>query len=121
MKERVRSSGEKVRLRQCLSEHPFGTIKRGFEQGYMLTRGTKKVKTEISLSVLAYNIKRVIKIMGLKELITKMEANKRAKEYASLIKERVFYYKEDLFWLMQRILLIDRDSFLKICWDEVLV
>jgi transposase len=70
MKERVKNNPEKMKLRQCLSEHPFGTIKRGFDQGYMLTRGMNKVKVEISLSVLAYNIKRVINIIGIKKLIS---------------------------------------------------
>jgi hypothetical protein len=72
MKERVKNNPEKMKLRQCLSEHPFGTIKRGFDQGYMLTRGMNKVRAEISLSVLAYNIKRVINIIGLKKLISRI-------------------------------------------------
>jgi hypothetical protein len=38
-------------------------------QGYMLLKGLEKVSAEISLTVLAYNIKRVINIIGLKGLI----------------------------------------------------
>ena len=60
---------EKVKMRQQLSEHPFGTIKRSFNQGYMLLKGLEKVGAEVSLTVLAYNIKRAINIVGLKGLI----------------------------------------------------
>lgn len=69
MQIRVLAHQELIRTRQWLSEHPFGTIKRWFDQGYMLLRGLKKVKVEINLSVLSYNIKRAIKIVGVKGLI----------------------------------------------------
>ena len=55
--------------RQWLAEHPFGTIKRAFNHGYMLMRGIEKVAGEMSLSILAYNIRRVMNIVGLKGLI----------------------------------------------------
>jgi len=69
MQERVLLNQDKIRIRQWLSEHPFGTVKRSFDQGFMLLRGLKKVNTEVSLSFLAYNIKRVINIVGIKDLI----------------------------------------------------
>ena len=69
MKKRVENNREKVKRRQWLVEHPFGTLKRAFNQGYMLMKGIEKVAGEISLSILAYNIRRVIKIVGLKGLI----------------------------------------------------
>lgn len=69
MKKRVENNREKVKKRQWLVEHPFGTLKRAFNQGYMLMKGIEKVAGEISLSILAYNIKRVINIVGLKGLI----------------------------------------------------
>jgi len=68
MEERVAANRDMIRLRQWLSEHPFGTIKRSFDQGYMLLRGLEKVNTEISLSALAYGIKRAIKIVGIRGL-----------------------------------------------------
>ncbi len=55
-------------MRQWLSEHPFGTIKRDFNQGYLLLRGLSKVGVEISLTMLTYNIKRVINILGVRAL-----------------------------------------------------
>ena len=79
MGKRVQADKEKVRMRQWLSEHPFGTIKRSFNQGYMLLKGLEKVSAEASLSVLAYNIKRVINIVGLKELIEVVSCCQSAK------------------------------------------
>jgi hypothetical protein len=68
MRRRVRADKEKIKMRQWLSEHPLGTIKRSFNQGYMLLKRLEKVGAEMSLSVLAYNIKRVVNVVGLKEL-----------------------------------------------------
>ena len=69
MQQRVRENSDKVKLRKRIVEHPFGTIKRWMEQGYFLTRGLEKVRGEMSLTVLVYNLKRVINIIGVKELI----------------------------------------------------
>jgi hypothetical protein len=52
-----------------LVEHPFGTIKRTFNQGYLLIKRLPKVGTEISLTMLAYDMKRVINIVGMKKLM----------------------------------------------------
>jgi len=51
MKKRVENNRKKVKKRQWLVEHPFGTLKRAFNQGYMLMKGTEKVAGEISLSI----------------------------------------------------------------------
>jgi len=59
-------------LRKELVEHPFGTIKKSMDAGYLLTRGLKYVTGEFSLVFLAYNLKRVINIMGTKKLIDAM-------------------------------------------------
>lgn len=50
-------------------EHPFGTLKRGVDMGYFLLRGLERVGGEFSLSVLAYDLKRVIKLLGAKCLL----------------------------------------------------
>ncbi len=57
-------------MRQWLSEHPFGTIKRAWNQGYMLIKGLDKVRREASLTVIAYNMKRAINILGVQDLIS---------------------------------------------------
>lgn len=69
MEQRVRENPDKVKLRKRIVEHPFGTIKRWIEQGYFLSRGLKRVRGEMSLTVMAFNLKRVINIIGVKELI----------------------------------------------------
>ena len=60
---------EKLRLRRMLVEHPFGTIKRAFNQGYVLLKGLRKVRGEVGFTMLAYNMRRVINILGVGALI----------------------------------------------------
>jgi transposase len=69
LRRRNQQNPEILKERKCLSEHPFGTIKHAWNQGYLLLRGFEKVRAEISLSVLAYNIRRVITILGVSNLL----------------------------------------------------
>ena len=69
MARRVAENPEKIELRKCLAEHPFGTIKRAMNQSYFLTRGLTKVGAETSLTILAYNLKRVINILGVSKMM----------------------------------------------------
>lgn len=55
--------------RKALSEHPYGTMKRGMDQGYFLLKGLRKVRGEFSLTALAYNLKRVINLVGVPQLV----------------------------------------------------
>src|SRR3990170_2240618 len=55
--------------RKALAEHPFGTMKRGMDQGYFLLKGLRKVRGEFSLTVLAYNLKRVFKLVNVPRLL----------------------------------------------------
>ena len=73
LKERIRGQPALLKERKKIAEHPFGTIKREMDQGYFLMRGKKKVTTETSLTVLAYNLKRVINIMGVEKMIASMQ------------------------------------------------
>lgn len=50
-------------------EHPFGTVKRAFIITYFLAKGIVSVKPKTFLTFLAYNMKRVINILGAKEII----------------------------------------------------
>ena len=74
---RVRLQGregrEKLRLRRMLVEHPFGTMKRAFNQGYLLLKGLRKVKGEVGFTMLAYNMRRVINIFGVGTIINLMK------------------------------------------------
>ena len=69
MQARVRAEPEKVGLRKQLAEHPFGTIKHAMNQGYFLMRGLEKVRAEMALTVMAYDLKRVIRILGVPRMI----------------------------------------------------
>lgn len=69
MAKRVRGHPERMSLRKGVVEHPFGTIKRGMGQGYFLMKTTVKVRTELKLTTLAYNMKRVMNIAGVKKMI----------------------------------------------------
>lgn len=60
----ARATPEMMWIRRCTAEHPFGTIKRMMAGGRFLTRNLKGTKTEMALSVLAYNIRRAIGIRG---------------------------------------------------------
>lgn len=64
--ERTKKNPQLVLLRQCLVEHPFGTVKRGLGFTYFLTRGLDSVRAESCLHFFAYNLKRVINILGVK-------------------------------------------------------
>lgn len=74
MQEQVRENPQKIKLRSHLAEHPFGTLKRAMGHGYFLTKGIQRVSAEMSLSVLAYNMKRILTIMGLKQLMEAVKA-----------------------------------------------
>ena len=69
MERRVHAYPEKVKLRKRLAEHPFGTIKHHWDQGHFLMRKLPNVGAEMSLSVLAYNLKRVIQILGVPRMV----------------------------------------------------
>ncbi len=64
---------EKMSLRRELAEHPFGTMKRAFNQGYLLLKGLRKVKGEVGFTMLAYNMRRAINIVGVGTLISSMK------------------------------------------------
>ena len=69
MAERVRQNPQIMRRRKAIIEHVFGTIKRSLGYDYFLCRGFRKVATEVHLTVLAYNLKRVCNLVGVPELI----------------------------------------------------
>ncbi|HXI11764.1 MAG TPA: transposase [Thermoanaerobaculia bacterium] len=69
MNARVDANPELMRRRKAIVEHPFGTIKRWMNQSYFLMRGLDNVRAEFSLSALAYNLKRVLAIVGVPALL----------------------------------------------------
>lgn len=69
MAARMRQQPEKFKLRKTLAEHPFGTIKRWFGYTHFLLKGLTKVRTEWSLTTLAYNLKRVLNLVSFQKLM----------------------------------------------------
>jgi transposase len=63
-----------MKLRRRIVEHPFGTIKAWMGATHFLMKRLMNVKTEISLHVLAYNLKRVMQILGAGPLIAAIRA-----------------------------------------------
>ena len=55
-------------------EHPFGSIKQWMNQGAFLMRGLEKVRAEFSLTALAYNLRRVLNLVGFIELMAALAA-----------------------------------------------
>jgi hypothetical protein len=74
MQRRLDREPEKMRARRQTAEHPFGTIKFWMGAAHFLTRTLTRVSTEMSLHVLAYNLKRAMKILGIGPLMAMMRA-----------------------------------------------
>ena len=74
MHERAAADPKWMRLRRCLAEHPFGTMKWMMGRPRFLVRGLKKAGSEWALGVLGYNIKRTIQILGPNRLIEALKA-----------------------------------------------
>ena len=66
---RLANDKNKMRERRATVEHPFGTLKHWMGATHFLTRSLDRVSTEMSLHILAYNLKRYMNIVGTKPLI----------------------------------------------------
>ena len=69
MRVRLGRAPDPMTLRRCTVEHPFGTIKAWMGTTHVLTRRLRNVGTEMALNVLAYNIKRMISLIGIRALM----------------------------------------------------
>ena len=74
MQKRLDQVPQAMAIRRQTVEHPFGTLKAWMGGTHFLTRTLKRVSTEISLQVLAYNVKRVLAIMGTGPLLQAIRA-----------------------------------------------
>ncbi len=74
MQQRIDDDPSKLALRSMTVEHPFGTIKSWMGNTHFKMKRLKNVATEMALHVLAYNIKRVMNIIGVPALIKAMRA-----------------------------------------------
>jgi transposase len=74
VERRMERHPEMMRVRRQTAEHPFGTLKAWMGATHFLTRTLPRVSAEMSLHVLAYNLKRVMRIIGIKPLMQAMQA-----------------------------------------------
>ena len=74
MQTRLDLAPDSMRIRRQTVEHPYGTIKLWMGSAHFLMRTLKHVSTEMSLHVLAYNLKRVMNILGIKGLMEAIKA-----------------------------------------------
>ncbi len=64
-KERIEQNKEYYRRRQAIVEHPYGTIKRQWGFSYIITKKYKKrAEADVGLMFTAYNLRRIINILG---------------------------------------------------------
>jgi len=69
MAVRVKANPQMMKLRKQLCEHPFGTLKRFLGYTHFLLKGLVKVRAEWSLMTLAYNFKRLLKLVSFDQLM----------------------------------------------------
>ena len=74
MQTRIDQAPDSMRIRRQTVEHPFGTLKAWMGATHFLTKMLDRVSTEMSLHVLAYNLKRVMNILGTTALMEAMMA-----------------------------------------------
>ena len=74
MQRRLDRTPEASKLRRQTVEHPFATLKAWMGATHFLTKTLPKVRTEMSLHVLAYNLKRAMKILGTRPLAEAIRA-----------------------------------------------
>ena len=74
MQNRLDCTPNAMRIRRQTVEHTFGTFKAWMGSTHFLTKTLPRVSTEMSLHVLAYNLKRVMKIIGIQPLMLAMRA-----------------------------------------------
>jgi hypothetical protein len=74
VQQRLDNNPQAMRMRRETAEHPFGTLKMRMGATRFLMKRLPKVATEMALHVLAYNLTRVINIVGIQPLMTAMRA-----------------------------------------------
>ncbi len=74
VQRRLDQNPQAMRQRRETVEHPFGTIKAWMGATHFLMKRLKNVRTEMALSVLAYNLTRVMNIIGIRPLMAAIRA-----------------------------------------------
>jgi transposase len=98
MQVRLEQNPDAMRIRRSTVEHPFGTIKAWMGATHFLTKGLNRVKTEMSLYVLAYNFRRLMALVGIASMMNAIRA------YA------IFSKLQDLPWLISLMILMKKQK-----------
>jgi transposase len=74
MEARLRAEPQVMEARRATVEHVFGSVKRPFNQGYLLLRGLGRVVGEVGLTMRVYNLRRAISLVGVGGLVAYISA-----------------------------------------------
>ncbi len=69
MADRLKERPDILERRREIFEHPFGSIKQWMGQGAFLMKGLDKVRAEFSMTALAYNLRRVLNVLGVEAMV----------------------------------------------------
>jgi len=73
-KKRVEENPDYYKLRQQITEHQFGTLKRQWDFTYTLMRGKANVMSEVNIVMMVYNLRRLMSIFSIKELTARLRS-----------------------------------------------
>jgi hypothetical protein len=76
MAQRMEEKPGLMLQRKSVVEHPYGTMKWSWDGGYFLLKGLAKVRGEFSLMTLAYNLRRVMNLLGVECLLEALRTGK---------------------------------------------
>jgi hypothetical protein len=74
VQQRLDNNPQAMRMRRETAEHPFGTLKMRMGATHFLMKTLPRVAAEMALHVLAYNLTRVVNIVGIQPLMAAMRA-----------------------------------------------
>jgi hypothetical protein len=77
MLARLEQTPDAMRIRRSTVEHPYATIKAWMGSTHFLTKGLERVKSEMSLHVLAYNFNRLLTLLGMQGMLAAIRAYAR--------------------------------------------
>jgi len=100
-KERIENNKEYYRQRQAIVEHPYGTVKRQWGFNYIMTKKSiKRAEADVGLIFTAYNFRRLINIIGLKQLMSYLrEVLSIILTYITLILRKTSQFKLSDYWI----------------------
>lgn len=100
--KRVKENPEYYRLRQQITEHQFGTLKRQWGFTFTLMKGKENVLSEVNIEMICYNLRRLMSIFGVNELKNRLKSLVQnflityklfRLEYESFYKNNKYFYR----------------------------